>query len=296
MEMFDKLDKPICKAISDLTFSTSFIKYIKKRNVTGTKISKGHRVNRMDCKKEIIDQKLIQLIAYVEKLYIQQQKGFLSQQNIGNFKVLPANNHYGFLIDGYYYFYPGFLKTTKVRSPLTCPICEAEGVSLHWDHVIPKSLYPLFSLVPVNLVPICSACNEHKQQKFDFQNQLPFHPLFEDIPTKTLIHIDIDHAQIKQRLGKGLNIKYDPPLNNLVVLYNLNELITIRVQNRLKQFVQSLINSKCPLAVQKQFDPNNNHGAIPDVQWVTDDYIFKLPVNDLMFLKSKAFKDFLNIY
>lgn len=49
-----------------------------------------------------------------------------------------------------------------------CPICESlKATTL--DHYLPKTDYPLFSVHPLNLIPCCTVCNEHKLN-FIFDN------------------------------------------------------------------------------------------------------------------------------
>lgn len=67
-----------------------------------------------------------------------------------------------------------------VLAPLgKCPFCGFGHVST-LDHFLPKARYPLFSVLPTNLVPACTDCNRGKgAEVLDGQNQIP-HPYFED--------------------------------------------------------------------------------------------------------------------
>lgn len=48
-----------------------------------------------------------------------------------------------------------------------CPFCGGVGISSVLDHFLPKALFPAFSVLPLNLVPICNDCNEdYKKEKF----------------------------------------------------------------------------------------------------------------------------------
>ena len=48
-----------------------------------------------------------------------------------------------------------------------CPFCGGIGRPRNLDHYLPKSYYPQFSIVPVNLVPSCRDCNmDGKGQAF----------------------------------------------------------------------------------------------------------------------------------
>lgn len=60
-----------------------------------------------------------------------------------------------------------------------CPFCGFGHVST-LDHFLPKSRYPLFSVLPANLVPCCADCNKGKGfDELSEQGQIP-HPYFAD--------------------------------------------------------------------------------------------------------------------
>jgi hypothetical protein len=42
-----------------------------------------------------------------------------------------------------------------------CPLCSHRQVTT-LDHYLPKSLYPIFAVTPLNLIPSCSDCNKAK--------------------------------------------------------------------------------------------------------------------------------------
>lgn len=47
-----------------------------------------------------------------------------------------------------------------------CPICDCSFAysQVTLDHILPKSKYPIYSIIPINLVPICYNCNMKKGQ------------------------------------------------------------------------------------------------------------------------------------
>jgi 5-methylcytosine-specific restriction endonuclease McrA len=60
-----------------------------------------------------------------------------------------------------------------------CPYCGF-GHASTLDHYLPKAYYPLFSVLPINLVPACKDCNSYKgTQPLDGTNDVS-HPYFED--------------------------------------------------------------------------------------------------------------------
>ena len=56
-----------------------------------------------------------------------------------------------------------------------CPYCEKRDVS-ELDHFLSQNSYPMFTIIPMNLVPSCHDCNTGKLDK----NLEIIHPYFED--------------------------------------------------------------------------------------------------------------------
>ncbi|MFI3173305.1 MAG: hypothetical protein R3Y58_13195 [Eubacteriales bacterium] len=68
-----------------------------------------------------------------------------------------------------------------LTSELKCPICGiAEPSTL--DHYLPKSEFPIFAVLPYNLVPMCSRCNGTKSiTTFNNLLDMPLHAYYEDL-------------------------------------------------------------------------------------------------------------------
>lgn len=61
-----------------------------------------------------------------------------------------------------------------------CPYCGKRHVTTV-DHFMPKSIYPNFSITPINLIPCCSDCNTSKNdEKYDTEDSIFFHPYSND--------------------------------------------------------------------------------------------------------------------
>lgn len=69
----------------------------------------------------------------------------------------------------------------KVTTNGKCPFCGEIGHVRTLDHFIPKANFPLYSVLPVNLVPCCRDCNSDKLNTFSetLDNQT-LHPYFDD--------------------------------------------------------------------------------------------------------------------
>lgn len=62
-----------------------------------------------------------------------------------------------------------------------CPLCsQRQATTL--DHYLPKSIYPLLSVTPINLVPSCKDCNTGKLTDYPTQsNEETLHPYYDDV-------------------------------------------------------------------------------------------------------------------
>lgn len=69
----------------------------------------------------------------------------------------------------------------KVTANGKCPLCGDIGHVRTLDHYLPKANFPLYSVVPANLVPCCRDCNSDKLNTFSqtLEGQT-LHPYFDD--------------------------------------------------------------------------------------------------------------------
>lgn len=69
-----------------------------------------------------------------------------------------------------------------------CPFCGFGQVTTV-DHYLPKSKFPIFSILPYNLVPCCRDCNSNKGDKYTMDaDSQPLHPYYDgDILSERLI-------------------------------------------------------------------------------------------------------------
>ena len=66
-------------------------------------------------------------------------------------------------------------------STTTCPICGIGQVS-NLDHYLAKSLYPTYSVTPINLIPICRVCNyEKRDDAITNIKNAPLNPYYDDV-------------------------------------------------------------------------------------------------------------------
>ena len=58
-----------------------------------------------------------------------------------------------------------------------CPFCGGIGIPRNIDHFLPKSDFPQFSVLPLNLIPSCRDCNVEKGNQFaSIANDQIIHP------------------------------------------------------------------------------------------------------------------------
>ena len=87
-----------------------------------------------------------------------------------------------------------------------CPFCNHENIE-SLDHILPKSVYPIFSVVPVNLVASCIRCNQKKGSNVPSSacNGV-LHPYFENIDECRWLYasvIETDQVVVTFRVERG---------------------------------------------------------------------------------------------
>ena len=76
----------------------------------------------------------------------------------------------------------------------TCPFCSQRKVK-SLDHYLPKTLYPSYSISPLNLVPCCSDCNKEKGTRDpNTPNEQFIHPYFDDLNDIQWLRADVIEA------------------------------------------------------------------------------------------------------
>lgn len=131
----------------------------------------------------------------------------------------------------------------------TCPICNVSTATT-LDHYLPKDTYSWFSILPINLIPMCGNCNNKKGE--DIRSELYFHPYFHDVNNISFVSCKLDESL--ENLNKPLkfiyyisNKKQDNNLHisrqdyKLILLsqavYKLTEIYRINSLNFLSQYI-----------------------------------------------------------
>jgi hypothetical protein len=74
-----------------------------------------------------------------------------------------------------------------------CPACGELGAPNTLDHYLPKSLYPDFAVTPLNLFPMCDACQRAKDNKTGDSSSPRYfiHPYFDTFANSQIVTLSI---------------------------------------------------------------------------------------------------------
>lgn len=76
-----------------------------------------------------------------------------------------------------------------------CPYCSQRIVKT-LDHYLPKSIYPLYSITPINLVPSCSDCNKDKRISSPSNSEEEsLHPYYDDIENENWLKVKLHNVK-----------------------------------------------------------------------------------------------------
>jgi hypothetical protein len=86
---------------------------------------------------------------------------------------------------------PTYLAIRGISRYGRCPFCAQLDVRA-LDHYLPRSLFPEFAVLPMNLIPCCFDCNHAKRvhTPLRFSDQM-FHPYFDNWDDLHLIHAEV---------------------------------------------------------------------------------------------------------
>jgi len=88
----------------------------------------------------------------------------------------------------------------------TCPLC-GHGIVKTLDHYLPKRVFPVLCVDPLNLVPACSDCNHTKGDLVPSSpDRTPLHPYFDRVDGAAWLH-----ARVLQDSPVRLEFFPDPP-------------------------------------------------------------------------------------
>ncbi|WFR96294.1 HNH endonuclease [Rhizobium tumorigenes] len=82
-----------------------------------------------------------------------------------------------------------------------CPFCAGIGHAKTLDHYLPKAIFPLYSVLPANLVPCCRDCNHGKNSAFPSN------------PRGQPIHPYLDHARFFDEVWVVASVLQSDPIS-----------------------------------------------------------------------------------
>ena len=85
------------------------------------------------------------------------------------------------------------LRSLRKHDLIICPACGEAGKPNTLDHYLPKRKYPHFCVTPINLFPMCDACQAEKLEKTGDNNDPRFflHPYFDVFIAEQVIAVKI---------------------------------------------------------------------------------------------------------
>lgn len=114
---------------------------------------------------------------------------------------------------------PGRYFYDKVRAMSTNNICPFCGIRIvkTVDHYLPKSLYPIFSVIPINLLPSCSDCNKLKDDYFPRCHEKELlHPFFDNLTTEIWLKCEVLSPYLKYEFYVDSPSSWNRQLSNRV--------------------------------------------------------------------------------
>lgn len=126
-----------------------------------------------------------------------------------------------------------------------CPLCTLKPAST-LDHYLPKSLYPIYSVTPINLIPACRDCNTDKLISYPRNSEEEtLHPYFDDIENEIWLKMKV--VKINPLL---FEYYVDPPkywsdclkmrTEKHLLSFNLNELFCSHAQEEFGNIASQL--------------------------------------------------------
>ena len=156
--------------------------------------------------------------------YIQEEKDYKTKGENGELVIDPSKQEKYFTKDQMTVFYELLRKihmpkddTTKDDTTIydylmqkdqdiLCPYCNMES-PCELDHFLPKSKFYSYSITPINLIPICSTCNNNQHKFIHYPHYIDnsktnsvidyiFHPYFDDMNEWQWLHATVTFTKL----------------------------------------------------------------------------------------------------
>lgn len=128
-----------------------------------------------------------------------------------------------------------------------CPFCSQRIVRT-LDHYLPKSKYPLFSIIPINLIPSCSDCNKDKLVDYPTTSENEtLHPYYDNVESENwlktkLLNVNPTMFEYFVSPPTEWNELLKTRIKNHFVAYNLNTLYCVHASEEFENIKLQLTN------------------------------------------------------
>lgn len=97
------------------------------------------------------------------------------------------------------------------QSKAFCQYCTVRIRENKFDHYVPKTVCPEFSVHPHNLIPTCGPCNEYKWEHWLNGGSRQFlHLYFDEIPKAKILYCNINY------IGQNIDVKFELKKNKSI--------------------------------------------------------------------------------
>lgn len=137
--------------------------------------------------------------------------------------------------------------TNKNRTINTCQNCTINSVN-SFDHYLPKEEYSEFSVNPINLIPSCTECNNHKSIYWKEDNKRIFLNLYLDIlPCLQYLYVDLKVTSNSIKTHFFLQKQKDMDENQFSIIYEHYSRLHLfqRFSENSNDIITNLENSIC---------------------------------------------------
>lgn len=153
-----------------------------------------------------------------------------------------------------------------------CPYCLVREPNT-WDHYMPKSNFPEYSVFSANLIWVCEQCNNKKSNKLVEGTKRAIHTYFDTIPNKSLLKCSVTVVDRTTPLPFFYinNFERSPAIDSLIKhfeAFNLAELYRSEASTSISLILQELANNFPNGITQEAMDEalGSKFSAIP-ISW-----------------------------
>ncbi len=166
----------------------------------------------------------------------------------------------------------------KVTANGKCPLCGGIGHVRTLDHYLPKANFPVYAVLPTNLVPCCRDCNSDKLNSFaNVQDKQTLHPYFDHDHFFSEKWI---HARVVQKVPPILEYYVFPPAHWSPVdksrakahfdEYGLAKKFSVEAAADIPETIEIrriIMSENTPAEFSQYLAEKGNNGALPVNNW-----------------------------